>query len=390
MQCVHPFPVRAVWGLTCSETLGIMKTLGYAASNRFTSLKPVAFDRTEPGADDVAIDVLYCGVCHSDIHQCANDWANTVYPCVPGHEIVGRVSAVGGDVTRHAIGDLVGVGCMIDSCGECPECTSGDQQYCTGPVGWTATYNGPQKPDGTNTYGGFSERVVVREKFVLRIPENLDPAAAAPILCAGATTWSPMQHWGVKGGDAVGVAGLGGLGHMAVKLAKSLGARVTVLTQSPDKLDDARALGADAVIDVDDEDLMADAEKSLDFILSTIPEKHDVNPYIKLLKTNGKIVLVGVIGPNKPIDNMQAIFSRRTIAGSLIGSLDETQAVLDHCAEHGIAPDIEIIDIADINDAFKRVNKGEVRFRYVIDMASLGKDRDTALADAKAIDSPLK
>jgi uncharacterized zinc-type alcohol dehydrogenase-like protein len=358
----------------------MIKVTGYAAKHSFSRLKPYEFEREEAGAHEVEIDVLYCGVCHSDIHQVKNEWSNTVYPCVPGHEIVGRVTRVGPAVTRHAVGDLVGVGCMIDSCGQCEACRCGDQNYCGSPNSWLATYNGPMNPASKaggeniygrdNTFGGYSNLLVVKEDFVLKIPAALRPEVAAPILCAGVTTWSPMKRWGVKAGDKVGVIGMGGLGHMAAKLAKALGAEVTLFTTTPDKIEEARKLGFEAVLEKDKK-AFEEREKSFDFILSTVPEKHDLNPFVALLKQDSVLAVVGALEPLAPLDNMSMAQMRRSVAGSLIGNLAETQEVLDFCAEHGIGPEIEMIRIQDINDAYKKVEKGEVRFRYVIDMASL-------------------
>ncbi len=355
-----------------------IKTKAYGAKasliDRFSSLSRMDIDRSAPKSDEVLIDVLYCGVCHSDLHQVRNDWANTIYPCVPGHEIVGRVAETGSGVTKFSVGDIVGVGCMIDSCGQCHSCTGGDEQYCEGPVSWTATYNGYMKPDGSgyNTFGGYSTSIVVKDSFVLKIPDALDIKAAAPILCAGVTTYSPLRHWQVKEGSKVGVAGLGGLGHMAVQLAKAMGAEVTVLTTKEEKRADAERLGAHQVLISDDKKTMTANELTLDLILITIPDKFDVNPYISLLKRNGSLVTVGLLGPYKsPANNMEIAMHRRSMSGSLIGSLKETQEVLDFCAEHAIAPEVEIIPIQDINKAFDRLMDEEVRFRYVIDMESL-------------------
>lgn len=359
----------------------MISTTGYAAKHSFSRLKPIKFDRKPAKQGEIEVEILFCGVCHSDLHQCANDWSNTIYPCVPGHEIVGRVTAVGDGATRHAIGDIVGIGCMVDSCQSCDPCKAGDENYCEGPNGFLATYNGPfipaaKAPNGENiygrsqTYGGYSSAITVREDFALKIPAGLSPEVAAPILCAGVTTYSPMKHWGVKAGDHVGIIGLGGLGHMAVKIAIVLGAKVTAFTTSKNKLDAATKLGATGVM-ADDAEAMKALKNSFDFMLSTIPEKHDINPFIPLLKRDKTIVLVGALEPMKGIDNSVVAFSRKSVAGSLIGGLAETQEVLDLCAEHGIGPDIEIIPIQQINDAFKALEKGDVRFRYVIDMASL-------------------
>ena len=350
-----------------------LKSKGYGVKNStFSTLKPIDFERTEPKEDEVLIDILYCGVCHSDLHQVKNDWGNSVYPCIPGHEIIGRVAQAGSSITKFKTGDIVGVGCMIDSCGHCHSCTEGLEQYCEGPKSWTATYNGPMKPDGSNTFGGYSNNLVVKESFVLRIPESLDISKAAPILCAGITTYSPMKHWNVKQGDKVGIVGLGGLGHMAVKLAKAMGAEVTVITSSKEKKEPAEQLGADHVLFENDEDAMTKAELSLDFILVTIPDPFDINPYINLLKRDGTLVTVGLLGPyKKPTINMNVAMHRRNISGSLIGGIQETQEVLDFCAQHSILPDVEFIPIQKINDAFDKMQEGEVRFRYVIDMQSL-------------------
>ena len=356
------------------------QSLGYAAKHSFNNLKPLEFERADPGPGEVAIDILFCGVCHSDIHQARNEWGNTVYPCMPGHEIVGRVASTGPGASTYAVGDLVGVGCMIDSCGSCGPCQHGDENYCEGPNSWLATYNGPMKPKAKaggenmygrdNTYGGYSTSIVVKEAFVLRIPEGLDPAAAAPILCAGVTTYSPMRHWKVSAGQKVGIVGLGGLGNMAVKLARALGAEVTVFTTTKEKIAEAGTLGATAVLE-SDKAAMAALELTFDFILSTVPEKHDLNPFVKLLKRDGAVVAVGALEAMAGLNNMEIAMHRRTVAGSLIGSIAETQEVLEFCAEHGIAPDIQVIPIQEINRAYKEIEAGDVRFRYVIDMASL-------------------
>ena len=359
----------------------MIKAIGYAAQHSYSRLKPMEFERAEAGHSEIAIEILFCGVCHSDIHQAKNEWSNTVYPCMPGHEIVGRVTAMGAGVTRHAIGDIVGIGCMIDSCGVCDPCRTAEENYCEGPNSWLSTYNGPMVPAAKapggvniygreNSYGGYSSVIVVREDFALKIPAGLKPEEAAPILCAGVTTYSPMKHWGVKAGDKVGIIGFGGLGDMAVKLAKALGADVTVFTRTAEKLDEAAKLGITGVLE-GDKTAMAALAGHFDFMLSTVPEKHDINPFIALLKRDRTIVVCGALEPMAPVDNGQVAFHRKRIAGSLIGSLADTQEVLDFCAEHGIAPDIQIIPIAQINDAYKQVIKGDVRFRYVIDMASL-------------------
>ncbi|WP_323134285.1 NAD(P)-dependent alcohol dehydrogenase [Tellurirhabdus rosea] len=358
--------------------MATIKTKAYGAKasliDSMSRLSRMDIERRAPGEDELLIDILYCGVCHSDLHQVRNDWANTIYPCVPGHEIVGRVTQAGSGVTKFAVGDVVGVGCMVDSCGQCASCQDGEENYCEGPVSWTATYNGYMKPNGNgfNTFGGYSTSIVVRESFVLRIPEALDISRAAPILCAGVTTYSPLRHWDVKAGDRVGVVGLGGLGHMAVQLAKAMGAQVTVITHSEEKQGSAEALGADEVLLESDKKAMTAHELAFDFLLVTIPDKFDVNPYVSLLKKNGSLVTVGMLGPYKgPLNNMEVAFHRRSLSGSLIGSIAETQEVLDFCAEHGIQPEVELIEMKDINKAFSRMLDNEVRFRFVIDMQTL-------------------
>jgi uncharacterized zinc-type alcohol dehydrogenase-like protein len=353
-----------------------IQTKGYGASGSiFSSLSLIEFERRPVASDEVQIQILYCGVCHSDLHQVKNDWKNTIYPCVPGHEIVGRVTVAGPSVTKFRTGDLVGVGCMIDSCGSCAPCREGDEQYCEGPHSWTATYNGPMVPDGSNTYGGYSEMITVKENFVLKIPDAMDIKSAAPILCAGVTTYSPLKHWNIKSGHKVGVVGLGGLGHMAVKLATAMGAEVSVITSHEEKRSDAIRMGAVNVIVSDNQEDMKRAELSFDFILNTIPDPYDINKYISMLKRNGTIVAVGVLAPyKKATDNMEVAFHRRSVAGSLIGSIADTQEVLDFCAKHNIAPDIEMIKIQDINDAFKKMEKEAVRYRFVIDMESISNE----------------
>ena len=359
----------------------MIKSVGYATNHSFTDLKPLEFEREDPKQNEIEIEVMYCGVCHSDIHQVKNEWHNTVYPCMPGHEVVGRVKSVGSSVTQHRIGDLVGVGCMIDSCRSCEPCKSGDQNYCEGPNSWLATYNGPMVPrekapggdnmyGRDNTYGGYSTSLVVAEDFVLKIPAALKPEQAAPILCAGVTTYSPMKHWGVKAGQKVGIIGFGGLGDIAHKIAKALGAEVTVFTTSAAKVAEGPLVGA-FVVHVENDDMMTSLKGEFDFMLSTIPEKSDLSIFVPLMKRNGHLVVVGALEPLSPFNNMQMAGHRLSVAGSLIGSIAETQEVLDLCAEHGIAPDIELLDIKDINDAYKKVENGDVRYRYVIDMASL-------------------
>lgn len=351
------------------------KVPAYGASGSlFNGFSRMEVERCLPVRDEVQIEILFCGVCHSDLHQAKNDWKNTIYPCVPGHEIVGRVLTVGRGVTRFKVGDLVGVGCMIDSCGRCKSCRNGEENYCEGPVSWTATYNGYMKPKDTtfNTFGGYSTQIVVREAFVLSIPRQLDPAGAAPILCAGVTTYSPLKHWKVGKGSKVAVVGLGGLGHMAIKLAKALGAEVTGITSTEAKRAAAMKLGAKQILNTSKKHTLERHEAAFDFVLNTIPDSYDLNDYVKLVKRDGVIVAVGLLGPfAKPLDNHEVASQRRTVSGSLIGSIAETQEVLDFCAKHRISPDIELIPMEEINQAFDRMTDKEVRFRQVIDMASL-------------------
>ncbi|MBS7670312.1 NAD(P)-dependent alcohol dehydrogenase [Croceicoccus gelatinilyticus] len=364
-----------------------MKVHGYAAQEKGAHLTPVTFDRVDPRPGEIAIDITHCGVCHSDIHQVNDDWGNSLYPCLPGHEITGTVTAVGEGVEKFAVGDRVGVGCMVNSCQECDPCHKGDEQYCIGPKSATLTYNGPKIPDGTNTYGGYSTGIVVREEFVLRIPDALSNEVAAPILCAGITTYQPMKHFGLEKGMSIGIAGIGGLGHMAIQLAKALGAHPVALTNSPEKMDKVRELGADYVIDMTDEKVVEDAAQSLDMIISTIPYPHDLNPYVSLLKPDTKLIVVGNLMGFDGLQTGPMVMNRITVAGSLIGGIADTQEVLDLCAKHGIAPEIEVIAMKDINDAFDRMKGEDVRFRHVIDMASLKKDEE-ARSSAKEIDAP--
>ena len=344
--------------------------IGYAAKTTSAPLAPLQFNRRAPRPNDVSIDVLYCGVCHSDIHQVNNDWGFAVYPVMPGHEIVGKVTAIGSDVTKYKVGDVVGVGCMVDSCRECSACKEDLEQYCL--EGFTQTYGSPDRIDGTTTMGGYSDSIVVREDFVVRIPESLDPASAAPLLCAGITTYSPLQHYGVEPGDKVGILGMGGLGHMGIKFAKAMGAEVTLFTRSEAKAAEARLQGADHVIVSTDAEQMKAAAGHFDFLLDTIPVKHDLNPYLETLRFDGVHILVGLIEPIEPaVDAFNLVFKRRVLAGSLIGGVAETQEMLNFSAEHGITCDIEMLDIKNINQAFERVVKGDVKYRFVIDMKTL-------------------
>ena len=342
----------------------------YGATASTEDLKPLDIERRATGKDDIKIDITYCGVCHSDIHMARNDWKGASYPVVPGHEIIGRVLEIGANVSTHKVGDLVGVGCMVDSCQTCSSCQKDLEQFCEN--GATFTYNSPDKHlEGKQTYGGYSTSVVVDEKFVLRIPGNLDEAATAPLLCAGVTTWSPLTHWKVKKGDKVGVIGLGGLGHMGVKFANALGAHVVMITTSPEKGKDAKRLGAHEVLVSKDQTEMKKHQGSFDFILNTIPVGHEMDPYLGLLKIDATMVLVGAIEPLKPFSGGNIIMGRKRIAGSLIGGIKETQEMLDFCGKHNITSDIELIDMQNINTAYDRILKNDVTYRFVIDMKSL-------------------
>jgi uncharacterized zinc-type alcohol dehydrogenase-like protein len=341
----------------------------FAAQDPKTPLAPWSLDRRDPKPNDVQIQILYCGVCHSDLHTVRNEWAGTVYPCVPGHEIVGRVTAVGKDVKGFKPGDLAGVGCLVDSCKECDNCKEGLEQYCSN--GMVGTYNGQQKDGSGNTYGGYSNSIIVREEFVLRIPTNLPLDGVAPLLCAGITTYSPLRHWKVGKGQKVAVLGLGGLGHMGVKLAVAMGADVTMLSHTPSKEKDAKRLGAHHFILTSDQEQLKSAMGSFDFILDTVSADHDYNFYLGLLRTNGVMVCVGAPSTPAQVPAFNLIFGRKSIAGSLIGGIPETQEMLDFCAEHNIVSDIEVIAIKDINEAYERMLKGDVRYRFVIDMATL-------------------
>ena len=344
--------------------------IGYAAQTSTAPLAPMKFNRRDPRPDDVSIEILYCGVCHSDIHQARNEWGIAVFPLMPGHEIVGKVTAIGERVTKHKVGDLVGVGCMVDSCRECSACHDDLEQYCL--EGATLTYATPDRVDGSITMGGYSDSIVVSEHFVVRIPDNLDPASAAPLLCAGITTYSPLQHYGVEPGDKVGILGMGGLGHMGIKFAKAMGAEVTLFTRSEAKAEEARRQGADHVIVSTDAEQMKAAADQFHFLLDTIPVKHDLNPYLETLRFDGVHILVGLIEPIEPaLDAFNLVFKRRVLAGSLIGGIAETQEMLDFSAANGITCDIEMLDIKDINQAFDRVVKGDVKYRFVIDMKTL-------------------
>lgn len=346
-----------------------MKTVGYAAHSANDALVPYHFERRDLRANDVAIEILYCGVCHSDLHTVNGDWGEQPYPLVPGHEIVGQVMSVGPDVTHFKVGDKVAVGCMVDSCQHCDQCEKGEEQYCR--HGMTLTYGSPDRISGEISQGGYSKHIVVREEFVLRVPEQLDIAKAAPILCAGITTFSPLKNWNVGPGSRVGVIGLGGLGHMGVKLAVAMGAEVTVISRSKNKEEEAKAIGAKGILASTDEQAMQAALNSFDLIIDTVPVKHDLNVYTPLLDIDGALVIVGQIGPMDEMLTMPLVFGRRRVAGSLIGGIAETQEVLDFCAEHNIHPECEMIKMDQINSAFERLAQGDFPHRFVIDMSTL-------------------
>lgn len=347
-------------------------TKAFGATAIDAPLKEMHIERREVTSKDIEIEILYCGVCHSDLHTARNDWGGTVYPVVPGHEIVGKVTKVGNDVTKLKVGDLAAVGCMVDSCRECDSCQHDLEQYCLN--GFTGTYNDPDKHLGLQTYGGYSEKVVVDEHFVLRVPTNLNLAAVAPLLCAGITTWSPLRHWNVGKDSKVAVVGLGGLGHMAIKLAKGLGAEVTLFSRTPGKTQDAKELGADNVVISTDANQMKSVQGKFDLIIDTVPYVHDVNPYVATLNINGTHVLVGYLGELDPmLNSVPMIMGRKSVAGSVIGGIAETQEMLDFCGKHNIVSEIEVINMQDINAAYERMLKSDVRYRFVIDMASLKK-----------------
>lgn len=348
------------------------KVKAYGTDAADAPLVQMDIHRRDVQTKDVEIDILFCGVCHSDLHVARSDWGPSSYPVVPGHEIVGRVTRVGKDVTQFKVGDLAAVGCLVDSCRVCESCKQDLEQYCI--PGFTGTYGSSDKHIGGSTFGGYSEKVVVDEHFVLKVPENLDPAAAAPLLCAGITTWSPLKHWNVGKDSSVAVVGLGGLGHMAIKLAKGLGAHVTLFSRTKSKEKDALELGADKVVISTDEKQMEAVRGKFDLIIDTVPYAHDLNPYVATLNVNGTLVVVGYLGPLDPMLNtVPMILGRKTVAGSVIGGIAETQEMLDFCGKHNIVSDIEVIKIQDINAAYERMLKSDVRYRFVIDMSSLKK-----------------
>ncbi len=353
-----------------SQSRGQYESKAYSAMGPTSLLVPTSISRREPGDNDIKIDILFCGICHSDLHQVRNEWSAmpTVYPCVPGHEIIGRVTNVGSQVTKFKPGDLAAVGCLVDSDGNCPHCQAGLEQFCSQ---MTLTYNSPDAHLGGVTYGGYSDSIVVKEHFVLRVPSNLDLAAAAPLLCAGITTYSPMRHWGVTKGRKVGVVGLGGLGHMAVKFAHALEAHVVVFTTSLNKKVDAHRLGADEVVVSQNNEDMKRHASTFDFIIDTVSAEHDVNALLQLLRPDGTLTLVGA--PDRPhaVSAMALLFNRRNLSGSLIGGIAETQEMLDFCSKHNITADVEVIPIQKVNEAYERLARGDVKYRFTIDMASL-------------------
>jgi len=354
-----------------STTIGTKTARSWAAQTATSALAPFSIERREPLPGDVAIDILYCGVCHSDLHQVRNEWHNSVYPVVPGHEIVGRVVKVGSAVKKFKVGDLAAVGCLVDSCRICTSCKAGLEQYCLNfPV---FTYNGVDKHLGGQTFGGYSESIVVDEAYTLKVSPKLDPAATAPLLCAGITTYSPLRHWKVGRGQKVGVVGLGGLGHMGVKFAHAFGAHVVLFTTSPGKVEDGKRLGADEVVVSKDANAVAKHRGSFDFILDCVSANHDINTYLDLLKVDGTLTLVGAPEHPLPVSVFSLLMGRRSFSGSGIGGIPETQEMLDFCAEKGIASDIEMIAIQQVNEAYERLLKSDVKYRFVIDMASLKK-----------------
>jgi alcohol dehydrogenase (NADP+) len=351
----------------------MIKVRGYAAHDAQSPLTPFSFERRDPGPHDVQINILFCGICHSDLHQARNDWSNSLYPMVPGHEIVGRVVKVGADVKKLTSGDFAGVGCMVDSCRKCSACKEDLEQYCE--QGPTLTYNSKERGSEQLTFGGYSEQIVVEQRFVVKIPVHLDLKAVGPLLCAGITTYSPLRHWNVGPGSKVGVIGLGGLGHMGIKFAKAFGARVVMITTSPQKAKDGRRLGADDVLLSHDLTAMAQNAASFDFLLNTIPVGHDLNPYLVLLKRDRSMVLVGALTALEPaLQGFSLIAGRRSVTGSAIGGMAETQEMIDFCAQHNIVSDVEIVPIQAVNEAYARLLKNDVKYRFVIDMNSLKKD----------------
>jgi uncharacterized zinc-type alcohol dehydrogenase-like protein len=354
-------------GTTSEATNRPTPAKGWGSDAADQPLRPMEFERRALRPDDVAIKITYAGICHSDLHTVRGDWPGTVYPCIPGHEIVGRVTAIGSEVTRHRVGDTVAVGCMVDSCMACDQCLAGWEVFCR--EGCTQTYNSPDRHTGENTKGGYTDHIVVRDHFVLKVPEGMDEARVAPLLCAGITTYSPLRQYDVGPGKKMAVVGLGGLGHMGVKIGHALGAHVTMITTTPSKGNDARELGADDVIISTDAKQMEDAATRFDFILNTIPVGHEIGPYLELLGRAGRMVIVGAISPMPGFHARDLIWWNRAVGGSAIGGIPETQEMLDFCAEKGIYPDVEFIEMREINEAYERLIRNDVRYRFVVDMS---------------------
>lgn len=368
-----------------------MKVYGFGTKGADKDLIPVSFQREDLRPGEVRLKVTHCGVCHSDLHQARNDWENTQYPCVPGHEVVGLVTSVGEGVKDFKEGDQVGVGCMINSCQRCEPCENDLEQFCEGPKSCTLTYNGPKKPDGTNSYGGYSTEMVVRQEFLLRVPEGMDPADAGPVMCAGITVYSPMRHWNLEKGDTLGVAGIGGLGHMAIRIGKALGAKVVAFTRSESKREDILQMGADEVVVSTDEDQMKNAAQSLDMMINTIPVPHDLDPYIALMKANSNLVVVGNMIKFPEFTPGPLVFNRISLSGSLIGGIKETQEVLDLCAQHDIKPHVKMITVDDLNEVFQLLADGnDSNFRHVIDMDSLRNHKSIKDDSAETIEGPVR
>ena len=366
-----------------------MKVYGYGAQGSDKDLEAVVFERKDPREGEVAFKVTYCGVCHSDLHQVRNDWENTVYPCVPGHEVVGEVTEVGEGVTKFKKGDLIGVGCMVNSCMECDKCKEGSENYCESEEGFTATYNGKMNSDETNTYGGYTTHLVVREEFGITIPDGYDPKYVGPVMCAGITVYSPMKHWNLKEGQRLGVVGIGGLGHMAIKLGKALGAEVVAFTRNEGKKDEILEMGADKVVISDNEEEMQKAAQTIDLLINTIPVPHDINPYVNVMRKDATIVVVGNLMNFPDVVPGPLVMNRVSLAGSLIGGIKETQEVIDLCAEHDISPNIKVIDMQDINEVFKALEEGnDGDYRHVIDMESLHSKVDGLENNAVEIAQP--
>ena len=368
-----------------------IEVYGYGTQGKDKDLIPVVFNRKKVSKGEVAFKVTHCGVCHSDIHQSRNDWGNTNFPCVPGHEVVGTVTEIGEGVTKVKVGDIVGVGCIIDSCQECDYCEADEENYCQGEKGATMTYNGTMVPDGNNTYGGYSSDLIAREEFILKVPDKIDPKYAGPIMCAGITVYSPMKHWDLKEGETLGVAGIGGLGHMAIQIGKALGAKVVAFTRNESKTDELLKMGADEVVISKDDTQMKEAANSLDMLINTIPVPHELAPYIDLMKPDGTIVVVGNMVQFPEFSPASLVFKRISLCGSLIGGIAETQDILDLCAEKDIRPEIKMIDIKDLNEVFEDLAEGktEGHFRHVIDMDTL-RNYESIKDEATKIKDPVR